>query len=112
MKCGYKAWHIFVDLATLMWLGAFVLSFAGPDYWWTSFVLEGVGGVFVVELGVIFFCAATWRAFLKTAWLDILLLIPFLRVFRIGRVARLFRLRRAARFLTAIPVRPGLCRSL
>lgn len=65
-----RIWNAVIDLTTLAWLGVFVLSLAGP---------------------------AGWGDFFRRAWLDLLMLIPFVRVFRAGRVTRFLKVNRLSR---------------
>ncbi|MCF8094458.1 MAG: hypothetical protein K9J79_03765 [Desulfobacteraceae bacterium] len=96
-----RAWEIFVDVITLVWLGVFAVSLAGPAAWApaAAWVSGAIGAVFVVDLVVIFRRSAGWADFLRRAWLDLLLLIPFFRIFRIGRFARLLRINRLSRLV-------------
>ncbi len=48
--------------------------------------------IFIVELSLRWLIAATTRSFLAVYWIDILAVMPMLRVFRLGRVLRLLRL--------------------
>jgi len=94
-----KAWEIFVDVVTLIWLGVFAADLAGLGGSWLGWVSAAIGGVFVADLVMIFRGSAGVRDFFRRAWLDLLLLIPFFRVFRIGRMGRLFRATRLPRLV-------------
>lgn len=94
-----KAWDVLIDVVTLVWLVVFGLDLAGVGGGWLGWASAAIGAVFVVDLVVIFRGSAGVRDFFRRAWLDLLLLIPFFRIFRIGRVARLFRVNRLARLL-------------
>lgn len=48
--------------------------------------------IFIVELSLRWLISASTRGFLATYWIDILAVMPMLRVFRLGRVLRLLRL--------------------
>ena len=96
-----KAWNVFVDITTAMWLVVFIVSLVS-DGWgagWVGPVTMVIGGIYIIELAVIFRRSAGLLDFLRKAWLDLLLLIPFFRIFRVVRIARLFRIRRLARFV-------------
>ena len=96
-----KTWDVFVDITTAMWLVVFIVSLVS-DGWgagWVGPVTMVIGGIYIIELAVIFRRSAGLLDFLRKAWLDLLLLIPFFRIFRVGRIARLFRIRRLARFV-------------
>jgi voltage-gated potassium channel len=94
-----KTWQTFIDLVTVVWLSVFGASLAGFASGWIKAVSLAIAGVFVVDLVVIFRQSAGVRDFLRRAWLDLLLLIPFFRIFRVGRIARAFRLKRLARMI-------------
>ncbi|MBA2881822.1 hypothetical protein HNR65_002153 [Desulfosalsimonas propionicica] len=96
-----KAWDVFVDITTLIWFVVFIIPLVsdGRGAGWVGPVMAVIGGIYVIELVVIFRRSAGFWDFLRQAWLDLLLLIPFFRIFRVGRIARLFRLRRLARFV-------------
>ncbi len=59
------------------------------------FVVESViTGLFIVELGLRWFCARSTRAFFSEYWVDVLSILPIvrpLRILRILRVARIVR---------------------
>lgn len=95
-----KAWDVFVDITTLVWFVVFITPLVadGLASGWVGPVTAVIGGIYVIELAVIFRRSAGLLDFLRKAWLDLLLLIPFFRIFRVGRIARLFRIRRLARF--------------
>ncbi len=57
-------------------------------------VNEAINVVFVFELVLRYLASIHWRAFLREHWLDILAVMPLLRVFRLGRAFRLVRLLR------------------
>ena len=97
-------WRLFVDIGTVVWLLLFVLMLMPSEQF------EGLGvrtvsltllAVFVADLGVTYHRAGERPArFLRTHWLDVLLVIPYFRVFRIlrvGRALRAVRLLRAGR---------------
>ncbi|MEW6709852.1 MAG: ion transporter [Candidatus Riflebacteria bacterium] len=48
--------------------------------------------IFIIELSLRWLISTTTRNFLATFWIDILAVMPMLRVFRLGRVLRLLRL--------------------
>jgi hypothetical protein len=90
-------WEAFIDLVTLVWFVVFVLEVAGIAGGWAGPVSCVIAGVYVVDLVVIARRSYSVREFFRRAWLDLLLLIPFFRIFRMGRVARFFRVKKLAR---------------
>lgn len=107
-----RALEFVLDLVTLFWLLLFCLVLAGCAPWWAGHGLLAVGLVFGAELCVVFFRSSSWAAFLRAAWLDILFLIPFFRVFRALRAARVFRAARRFRGLRRAASRSGRLRRL
>jgi hypothetical protein len=92
-----RAWEVFIDLVTLVWFVVFVLELAGVAGGWTGPVSFVIAGVYVADLVVIARRSCGVRDFLRRAWLDLLLLVPFFRIFRAGRVVRFFRVKKLAR---------------
>ena len=88
-------WRLFVDIATVVWLLLFVLMLLPGEQF------EGLGvrtvslallAVFVADLGVTYHRSGERPThFLRTHWLDVLLVIPYFRIFRILRVGRALR---------------------
>jgi len=95
------AWETFLDLVTLVWFVVFGASLAGFSAGWLAWVTAAIGAVFVIDLVRMFFASKSLREFWRRAWLDLLLLVPFFRIFRVKRVARLFRIRRLSRLFRA-----------
>lgn len=53
---------------------------------------DGLTLIFIVELSLRWLISSTTRKFLAGYWIDILAVMPMLRVFRLGRILRLLRL--------------------
>ena len=85
-------WTAFVDVTTVVWLVLFGLSFVPSDRFtppWVGTLALGLLGVFIADLGVTYFRAGLPPlAFLRRHWTDVLLVIPYFRIFRIVRVGR------------------------
>ncbi len=100
-------WKTFVDIATVVWLGLFAVSFVPGEQFsppWLGTLALGLLGVFVADLGVTYVRSGLPPgAFLRRHWTDVLLVIPYFRIFRILRVGRgmrivrLLRMRRATK---------------
>jgi voltage-gated potassium channel len=65
-------------------------------------VQHWITALFVAELGVRFTAARNRRGFLQDYWLDILAVLPYLRVFRFARFLRLLRLLRLVRLASLL----------
>ena len=89
-------WTAFVNVATVVWLVLFGLSFAPSDWStppWIDTLALGLLSVFVTDLGVTYYRARLAPvAFMRRHWFDVLLVIPYFRIFRILRVGRGLRL--------------------
>ena len=91
-------WDRFVDLVTILWLGIFFANIVQPGLIPTTIEL-GLLGVFVVDLVVKARVEPNLSIFLRKRWTDILMVIPYFRVFRILRFTRLLRILRATRIV-------------
>jgi voltage-gated potassium channel len=100
-----KSWVIFVDVVTINWLvvfavGVFTSNEVTADR--CEFITLLLLPVFVIDLFVLLKRADNFRSFIKQHWFDILIVIPYFRVFRLlkfARVLRALRLIKLARFL-------------
>ncbi len=90
-----RMWRVFIDSVSVLWLGVFAYTMAAGDTaMWVMVISCVIAGIYVIDLILIARkCSGVWD-FIKRAWLDLLMLIPFFRIFR---VCRLFRLVRASR---------------
>ncbi len=100
------SWSRFVDLVTIIWLVIFVLSFfTSPS---TEDTLRTINiailSVFVIDLGVLYWKIRSPSIFIKKHWLDILMVIPYFRIFRIARILRLVRFVRIAKSIKIIKI--------
>jgi len=89
-------WETGVDIATLAWLILLLIS-AFTDSAAITACLAVIAVFFVIELALAFRRRESFWQFLKSKWIDILLLIPFVRVLRVGRLARLAKLHKLIR---------------
>ena len=94
MKWGsVLKWDYFVDIATVLWLTLFVLGYtnqlATPDL-----ILQTMLAIFVADLVVKYRREGNLKSFLRHRWTDILLVMPWFRVFRLLKFIRMLRLLR------------------
>jgi voltage-gated potassium channel len=59
---------------------------------WVQNVNDNLTLFFIIELSLRWLVSSTTRSFLSKFWIDILAVMPMLRIFRLGRVLRLLRL--------------------
>ncbi|MCK4420481.1 hypothetical protein KAW48_01690 [candidate division WOR-3 bacterium] len=101
-----EKWSKFVDIATVIWLGIFIIGFfsTGKIAHACDILNIVLLSVFVADLVIIYRSSGSWHVFLKKHWFDILMVIPYFRVFRIFRIFRVLkivRMGKAARALKA-----------
>ena len=89
-------WDRFVDGATIGWLVIFVIGLTASTLLHYNIQLILLG-VFIVDLGVKYRREPNLRTFLRTRWTDILMVIPYFRIFRILKLVRLLRILKTAR---------------
>ena len=95
MTDRHDRWVHFVDLATIIWLVIFALEVAGRGPPYGLWIELALSSVFIADLAATYSRSESAGAFIRKHWTDILLAIPFVRVFRLTRarrVQRLFRL--------------------
>ena len=98
-----RPWDALVDAVTVVWLSAFSVGMMYEKY---SGVTDTINlsllPVFVADLYVGYTRVGNLRKFLRERWLDVLAVIPFLRVIRAARILRLARARRVEKALKAL----------
>ncbi len=98
-----RPWDALVDAVTVVWLSAFTVGMMYEKY---SGVTDTINlsllPVFVADLYVGYTRVGNLRKFLRERWLDVLAVIPFLRVIRAARILRLARARRVEKALKAL----------
>ena len=99
-------WDRFVDFATIIWLAIFAIGFTASTLIPANVQLVLLG-VFVVDLGVKYRREPNLRVFLTRRWTDILMVIPYFRIFRILKFVRLLRILKTFR-LAKVRRFPGL----
>lgn len=85
-------WERFVDVITVVWLTLFFWGVADPDTIIPDALDLGLLSVFVVDLVFKLRSQPTWKAAFRNHWFDILLVIPYVRIFKILRFTRALRL--------------------
>ena len=71
------------------WIGAMT---RGGERSWFFYLDVGFSVVFLLEYGIKLWIAPKKWFFIKSNWVDLLAIMPVLRIFRIGRALRLLRL--------------------
>lgn len=96
-------WDRFVDAVTVVWLCVFILGFVSVEYGDACDLINLLLlPVFIVDLFVIYRRVGDVKVLLLKHWLDILMVIPFLRVVRAVRIIRVIRLARVAKTTRAV----------
>lgn len=96
-------WDRFVDAVTVVWLGVFILGFVSVEYGDACDLINLLLlPVFIVDLFVIYRRVGDVKVLLRKHWLDILMVIPYLRVIRAVRIIRVVRLARVAKTTRAV----------
>jgi len=93
------SWSRLVDIVTIIWLIIFILGFFASPALADALRMANITilSVFVVDLWVSYRKVRSLPIFLKRHWLDILMVIPYFRIFRVARILRLARFIRIAR---------------
>ena len=93
------SWPRIVDVVTVIWLAVFILGFfVSPALADTLRMVNIVIlSVFVADLWVSYRKVRSVPVFVKKHWLDILMVVPYFRIFRVARILRLVRFVRIAR---------------
>ncbi len=91
-------WDRFVDLVTILWLGIFFANIYRPGLFPASIEL-GLLSVFIADLVIKARTEPSLSTFLRERWTDILMVIPYFRIFRVLRFTRLLRICRTARIV-------------
>jgi voltage-gated potassium channel len=68
-----------------------------PGFLLLQLVNEALTWLFIIELTLRFVVAPSKRRFFREYWIDILAVLPWCRIFRVGRAMRLLRLMRVLR---------------
>lgn len=99
-------WDRFIDGVTVIWLALFFTGIAKPDLIPAN-VEFGLLSVFVADLVVKYRREPNFKTFIRRRWTDILMVIPYFRIFRILRLFRLIRILKVAR-IAKVRRFPGL----
>jgi voltage-gated potassium channel len=96
-----KNWAIFVDVVTINWLvvfavGLFTSNEVTADQ--CEFITLLLLPVFVIDLFILLKRADNYQTFIKQHWFDILIVIPYFRVFRLLKFAKVLRALRLIKF--------------
>jgi len=107
-----RYWNHFVDLATIIWLAAFMISLLGSDLGFiivdsnvlfladtiTLFALP----IFIIDLVIKFYYFGHSKSFFKKHWVSIILVIPYFRIFKILRLVKVVGLVKFSRIPQAM----------
>jgi len=93
------SWTRVVDVVTIIWLAIFIFGFfVSPALADTLRMVNiAILSVFVADLWVSYRKVRSVSVFAKKHWLDILMVIPYFRIFRVARILRLIRFARIVR---------------
>ncbi len=107
-----RYWNHFVDLATIIWLAAFMISLLGSDLGFiiidssilyladtiTLFILP----IFIIDLMIKFYSFGHSKSFFKEHWISIIMVVPYFRIFKILKLVKVVGLIRFNRIPQAI----------
>ncbi len=107
-----RYWNHFVDLTTIVWLSAFMVSLLGSDLGFiifdssvlfladtiTLFALP----IFIIDLVIKFYSFGHSKSFFKKHWISIIMVIPYFRIFKILRLVKVVELLKFSRIPKAI----------
>ena len=107
-----RYWNHFVDLITIIWLSAFMVSLLGSDLGFiivdsnvlfladtiTLFALP----IFIIDLVIKFYSFGHSKSFFKKHWISIIMVIPYFRIFKILRLVKVVGLLKFSRIPKAI----------
>ncbi len=107
-----RYWNHFVDLTTIVWLSAFMVSLLGSDLGFiifdssvlfladtiTLFALP----IFIIDLVIKFYSFGHSKSFFKKHWISIIMVIPYFRIFKILRLVKVVGLLKFSRIPKAI----------
>ena len=99
-----EKWSMFVDIVTVIWLCIFIIGFFSTERIANVCNILNITIliVFIADLVIIYESSSDWHIFFKKHWFDILMIIPYFRVFwifRSFRVLRLIRIAKAAKIV-------------
>jgi len=93
-----SSWDFFVDAVIIVWLAVFIIGELYSEYSsWCDLVNIVLLPVFIADLIVRYRRVGSLVPFLKRHWIDILMVIPYMRFLRILRLLRLVRIVRISR---------------
>ena len=89
-----QKWSKFVDIVTITWLCIFVIGYfsMGKVANICNLLNIAILSVFIVDLILIYRKSDNWYNFLTKNWFNILMVVPYFRVFRIFRMFKVLRL--------------------
>jgi len=86
-------WQTVIDTATVIWLALLVVSlFYNVEC--INVLLFVIGLLFAAEIVIAYKHRESFSQFIRHKWLDIIMLLPMLRVFKLGKLTRLAKLTR------------------
>lgn len=100
-----NGWDSFVDIITLIWITVFLYSIIIKYYtieFYCNIAMLLLLPVFVVDLVLIYKSEKNFKSFIQNKWLDVLLAIPYFRIFRLLKLAKLLRFLKIIKFKKAV----------
>jgi len=99
-----KKWQITVDIVTFIWLITFLFSLftKGETKQYLEYTSYAICILFIIDLIVIYKLSKSIKYFLKNHWFDILLAIPFFRIFRFAKIGKLLRVNKSLKSLNRV----------
>jgi hypothetical protein len=88
MVAALTIWDLFVDVVTAVWLIIFGLSFI-PEYESVcSILLLVLIPFFIADLAIRYSRVSNLKIFVRKHWIDIIVVIPYLRILRVARIVK------------------------
>lgn len=103
---SWTYWKSFVDLVSMIWCGAFIITFIDifdnfiilnvELLYFADIIMIFTLPIFIIDLLIKYFRYDKSSLFIKKHWIDIVYVIPYFRVLRILRIFRLIGLVRVS----------------
>lgn len=108
-----KKWSNFVDIVTIIWLIIFIIGFFTSEQitHYCNILNMAILIVFITDLVILFIYFENRKKFIRKHWLDILMVIPYLRIFRIFRIFRVLKFTRVLKTARTIKIAKHITKS-
>ena len=106
-------WSKFVDIVTVIWLIIFIIGFFNSEKItrYCNILNIIILIVFITDLVIIYIYSENRKKFIKKNWLDILMVIPYFRIFRILRIFRVLKITRVLKTVRTIKIAKHITKS-